>query len=119
MQKRQLWEYTHIKHQIDRREREEPFSISDHILGMVYSLLSSGIAWKRAEKIIDLETGRLLPIDTLFHQYDPEQLLQCSPEQLKDGIQGSPLCQSIYPETDGRADTYKHPEAAAVGKTTR
>ena len=40
--KKQLWGNTFIKHQIDKRERGEKFTIKDHIRAMVYSMISSG-----------------------------------------------------------------------------
>lgn len=53
---------------------------------MVYSMLSSGISWERVESGIDITTGKIIPIDEVFHQYDPEYILQCSPEQISDEI---------------------------------
>ncbi|MBS5343807.1 MAG: hypothetical protein KHX91_04495 [Clostridium sp.] len=81
-----LWENTHIKHQIDRRENGDVFSLRDHIRAMVYSMLSSESPWERMENSIDIETGRIIPLDELFHQYDAEYLLQCEPNQLTEGI---------------------------------
>ncbi len=77
-----LWENTHIKHQIDRREAGGNFTISDHIRAMVYSMLSAGISWERMDGKIDLDSGRILPIDEAFHQFEPKWLLQATPEQL-------------------------------------
>lgn len=34
---KKLWENTYIKHQIDKRNRKEPFNLEDHIRGIVYS----------------------------------------------------------------------------------
>ncbi|MFQ7319337.1 MAG: hypothetical protein ACLRO0_11230, partial [Massilimicrobiota timonensis] len=58
-----LWENTHIKHQIDRRENGDVFSLRDHIRAMVYSMLSSESPWERMENSIDIETGRIIPLD--------------------------------------------------------
>lgn len=86
IQEKKLWENTYIKHQLDRRKRKDTFSISDHIRGMVYAMLSSGIAWERVENSIDITTGRIEVIDEAFHQYDPDILLACSPEKLSDRV---------------------------------
>ena len=81
-----LWENTHIKHQIDRREASANFTVSDHIRAMVYSMLSAGIQWERMDGKIDLSSGRILPLDEAFHQYDPKWLLQSTPEQLREEV---------------------------------
>lgn len=86
IQEKKLWENTYIKHQLDRRSNEVTFSISDHIRGMVYAMLSSGIAWERVENSIDITTGRIKVIDEAFHQYDPDILLTLSPEMLSNRI---------------------------------
>lgn len=90
-----LWENTHIKHQIERRRVEDTFTITDHIRAMVYSMLSAGISWKRMDGKVDISTGRILPIDEVFRQYDPQLLLQCTPEQLRDEIKNL-HCASQY-----------------------
>ncbi len=76
-----LWENTFIKHQLDKRTESGTFVLSDHIRAMVYSMLSSGITWKRVENMTDLETGRIIPLDDLFHEYDPDYVLGCDPPQ--------------------------------------
>lgn len=81
-----LWENTYIKRQIDRRRAGAEFSTSDHIRAMVYSMLSSGIVWDRVSPHIDKATKQLAPIDEIFFQYDPEQLLLCDPERLTKEI---------------------------------
>ena len=86
IQEKKLWENTYIKHQIDRRNSKDLFSIRDHIRGMVYAMLSSGIAWERVEDSIDVSTGKIKVIDEAFHQYDPDVLLTCSPEELSDRV---------------------------------
>lgn len=83
-----LWENTFIKHQLDKRSEGGTFYLSDHIRAMVYSMLSSGIAWERVESVTDFETGRIAPLDELFHQYDPDYILSCDPSNLCDGIKG-------------------------------
>ena len=66
LDEKMLWENTFIKHQIDKRNRNEHFTISDHIRGMVYSMLSSGIAWSKLKNGIDTE----LIIDSLKDAYN-------------------------------------------------
>lgn len=83
---KKLWENTHVKKQIEKREQGEHFTISDHIRGMVYAMLSSGISWERVEKDIDESTGRILSIDKIFQNYDTDILLSCSVETLKEEI---------------------------------
>ena len=43
----QLFKHTHIAKQIERREQGESFTLADHIRGMMYAMLSSGISWKQ------------------------------------------------------------------------
>lgn len=86
LQEKKLWENTFIKHQIDRRKQGGTFSIEDHIRAMVYSMLSSGISWQRVEGGIDNDTGKIIPIDEIFHQYSVEKHMQFSPEELRDKI---------------------------------
>ena len=83
---KKLWENTHVKKQIEKREQGKHFTISDHIRGMVYAMLSSGISWERVEKDIDESTGRILSIDKIFQNYDADTLLSCSVETLKEEI---------------------------------
>jgi 3-methyladenine DNA glycosylase Tag len=86
IQEKKFWENTFIKKQIDRRNNNDAFSLIDHIRAMVYSMLSSGISWERVESGIDINTGKIIPIDEIFHQYDPEYILNCSPEQISEEI---------------------------------
>lgn len=86
IQEKKLWKNTYIKHQIDKRNEDGTFTINDHIRAMVYSMLSSGIVWERVEKGIDILTGRINPIDDIFHNYDVDYILQCNPDQLADEI---------------------------------
>lgn len=81
-----LWENTYIKRQIEKRKQGGTFSVQDHICAMVYSMLSAGITWERVNGKIDNETKRIIPIDDIFCQYDPQQILQFSPNQLRDKI---------------------------------
>lgn len=83
---KKLWEHTYISRQIDRRKNGETFSVEDHIRGIVYSLLSSGGSWVKILKDIDEDTGKILPVDDIFHGYDPAWILSCSPEQLESEI---------------------------------
>ena len=41
-QAKKLWENTYIKKQLDKRKNGGTFTVSDHIRGMVYSMLTSG-----------------------------------------------------------------------------
>lgn len=84
----QLWENTYICKQIEKRKDCGTFTIQDHIRAMVYSMLSSGAAWKRLEKHTDPETGRILPIDEIFCQYEPEALLKSKPDKLYSSVKG-------------------------------
>ena len=84
--KKKLWENTYIKHQIDRRLRGESFDIKDHIRAIVYSMLSSRISWSRVESGIDIKTGKISPLDEIFHNYDPDFLLKCNPDELAEKI---------------------------------
>ena len=90
-----LWENTYIKKQIDKRKSGGTFTIGDHIRAMVYSMLSSGIVWARIEKYIDNDTSQITAIDDIFFQYQPDLLLQCSPEKLRDDIKNL-HCASQY-----------------------
>ena len=47
IQEEKLWENTYIKRQIDKREGDGVFTVSDHIRAMVYSLLSGGQGWAK------------------------------------------------------------------------
>ena len=38
VQGKKLWENTFIKHQLDKRDAGDKFSVGDHIRAMVYSL---------------------------------------------------------------------------------
>ena len=81
-----LWEHSFIKKQIDRREHQETFTIEDHIRGMVYSMLSSGTKWDRVVDGIDDSTGKITPIDELFHNYDMEYILSSSSDFFTERI---------------------------------
>lgn len=81
-----LWENTFIKSQIDKRSMDGIFSLSDHIRAMVYSMLSSGTVWNRISRDTDAETSYINPVDKIFHNYNSEELLKCSPKQLRDEL---------------------------------
>lgn len=66
-------------------------------------MISSGIAWERVEPGICIATGRILPLDNLFHQYDADYVLKCSPDELKQGIQAL-----------GYASRYTHAQMKAL-----
>lgn len=83
VQKEKLWDNTYIKHQIDKRRNGGSFSVSDHIRAMVYAMLSSGISWSRVAKDIDMNTKCIVSIDEVFCGYNTDQLLRCTPEQLR------------------------------------
>ena len=81
------WENTYIKKQIDKRkEAEESFSLQDHIRGMVYSMLSSGVSWDRIIHNVDEKKGCIPAVDKIFFNYEAEKLLNVSPEELADKI---------------------------------
>lgn len=94
-QDKKLWENTYIKKQIDRRINNEMFTIENHIQAMVYSMLSAGITWQRIESGIDITTGRIKPIDEIFFNYNPDVLLNCNPEKLKNELKNI-HCASQY-----------------------
>lgn len=82
-----LWENTYIKKQIDKRNNNGSFSINDHIRAMVYSMLSSVNTWDKFAKETNARTGYITCIDTIFHDYNPAELLACSPEHLLEDLQ--------------------------------
>lgn len=81
-----LWENTYIKRQIDKRKEKNLFSVNEHICAMVYSMLSSGVSWNRIAASADIATGRIKTVDEIFCNYAPQQLLKCTPEQLRDSL---------------------------------
>lgn len=81
-----LWEATYIRKQIERRRQGEHFSVQEHIRAMVYSMLSAGITWERVGGCVERETGRILPVENIFQQCNPQKLLQDSPVRLTDKI---------------------------------
>lgn len=88
---KQLWENTYIKKQIDKRNKGGIFTVSDHIRGMVYSMLTSGASWYRTEPYIDIDTGRITVIDEIFCQYDVDTLLNIDPMTLVDKVKSYKL----------------------------
>lgn len=95
LQEKKVWDNTFIQHQAQRRRNGATFTLVDHLRAMVYSMLSAGITWERVESGIDLTTGRLLPIDEAFHDYDPNYLVYCDPAALRDRIRAL-HCASQY-----------------------
>lgn len=81
-----LWKESFIKRQIKKRNKGDTFIIKDHIRAMVYSMLSSGASWDRISWDTDSETKCIRSIDEVFYDYDTEQLLKCTPEQLRDAV---------------------------------
>lgn len=81
-QAKKLWENTYIKKQLDKRKNGGTFTVSDHIRGMVYSMLTSGAAWNRLEPHIDIATGQIPIIDDIFYQYDVTALQSADPAVL-------------------------------------
>ena len=63
------------------RERKvgRRFSLSDHIRGMIHSMLSNQTKWKRIEPHLD-------EIDSLFFMYNAEQILKTPPDYFSRGI---------------------------------
>lgn len=91
VQNKKLWEYTHIKKQIDRRKIDDTFIVADHIRAMVYSMLTSGAPWNRLEPHIDIKTGKIAVIDEIFYQYDVDKLLGTASEELISKITAQTL----------------------------
>lgn len=75
-------ENIYIKKQLDKRRDGGAFTVSDHIRGMVYSMLTSGAAWNRLEPHIDTATGQITVIDEIFCQYDVTALQSADPAVL-------------------------------------
>lgn len=90
-QAKKLWENTYIKKQLDRRKNGETFTVSDHIRGMIYSMLTSGAAWNRLEPHIDIETGQIPIIDDIFYQYDVTALQSADPTELCEKVKALKL----------------------------
>lgn len=86
VQMKKLWENTYIKKQLDKRNSGGAFTVSDHIRGMVYSMLTSGAAWNRLEPYIDINTGRIPVVDEIFCQYDVNALLNADPAALVNKV---------------------------------
>lgn len=86
VQMKKLWENTYIKKQLDKRNSGGAFTVSDHIRGMVYSMLTSGAAWNRLEPYIDIDTGRIPVVDEIFCQYDVNALLNADPAALVNKV---------------------------------
>ena len=86
VQAKKLWENTYIKRQIDRRNNGGVFTVSDHIRGMVYAMLTSGATWNRLEPYIDISTGQIVVVDEIFCQYSVDDLLNADSEILVNKI---------------------------------
>lgn len=81
-----LWNNNYIKKQIERRNKGKTFPLKDHIRAMVYSMLSSGSSWNRISKNTDPDSKCIISADKIFCDYDTEQLLSYTSEQLKDAV---------------------------------
>lgn len=86
VQEEKLWENTYIKRQIDKRQNGGSFSVSDHIRAMVYAMLSGGQTWEKYAKEADSQTGYITVVDSVFCDYQPDVLLECSSEQLMEDL---------------------------------
>lgn len=86
LEKEQLWENSFIKLQLCRRKQGEQFTLEDHIRAMVYSMLTSQTAWRNISKDIDPANKRLIYVDEVFFQYDPDTLLSSEPQDLVCGL---------------------------------
>lgn len=75
-----------IAKQIERREHGAVFTLADHIRGMVYAMLSSGISWKQVEGGIDEATGQIIALDEILFNYEIDKLLSANPGDLRDKI---------------------------------
>lgn len=64
---------------IRRRERGEEFSFSQHVKGMIYSLLSNQRPWHSV-------VPRLEELDTLFFDYDVDKILQRDGSYFEQGV---------------------------------
>lgn len=69
---------THLEW-IRERTAGRQFSMSEHIRGMIYALLTNNRRWDQVEK-------KLGEIDCIFFYYDKERLLQTSPDWLVEQI---------------------------------
>lgn len=85
--KAMLWENTFIKKQYDQRLEGKKFSIEDHVKAMVYAMLTSDTQWKSLEEYFN-DKGEIFLIDELFHNYNPEYVMSCNPEELAKSIKG-------------------------------
>lgn len=77
-----FWENTYIKHQIDNRENGKHYTTEEHIKAMVYSMLSNGGKWSKFKEHFNIDTGEIIVVDKIFHNYDPEYLLSCNTADL-------------------------------------
>ena len=54
---------------------------------MVYAMLTSDTQWKSLEEYFN-DKGEIFLIDELFHNYNPEYVMSCNPEELAKSIKG-------------------------------
>ena len=81
-----LWEHALIKMQIDKRNKKDKFCVKDHIRAMVYSMLSAGRKWDCIVTGAGITTGYLKSVDEIFYDYNSQQLLKCTPKQLRESL---------------------------------
>jgi len=72
----QLWENNRF---LNKRLKGDTFSLSDHIRAMVYSMLNAERGWAGVDVKIE-------QIDKIFYDFDPERLMNESPETLEDAV---------------------------------
>ena len=70
---------THLEW-IQQRAEGKSFSMSEHIRGMIYSLLSNNRPWEQIEENIEL-------IDKIFFYYDKDKILNTYSDYFTEQIQ--------------------------------
>ena len=70
-------DYQTVIDHVNQRARKEPFSLSEHVSGMVFSQLSNQRPWKPIQD--NAET-----IIRIFHYFDADYILKMSTEQLNE-----------------------------------
>ena len=74
-------DYQIVIDHINKRARKEPYSLSEHISGMVFSELSNQRPWKPIQENAE-------NITRIFHNFDADALLKMSSDQLKEIVNG-------------------------------
>ena len=70
------WDGSYMQKAQEKRAAGMPFTITDHLRGMVYAMLSAGVRWDAYLRCVDPLTGRLPDIDAVFAQYDPAAIAE-------------------------------------------